>query len=500
MGNVNWQGTNTLTYDNLFSGSHSVNTVVGYETSKNDREFAEVYGEGFAHPNLKFGTSAAITEASSTKSEYAFESYFARVNYDLDRTYFLSASFRTDGSSRFGPDKRWGKFWSVGAGWTLTSSFLQDQGFFDYLKLRSSYGEVGNAEIGNYAWRGLYGFSRAYDGQPGSGPSGVANTALTWESQGAFNIGFDYAVLDSRITGTVEYYKKSSTELLLDVPVSLTTGFRSTLQNFGDMENSGIEFSVHADVVRAQDYDFGVDFNITTQNNKITKLSEPFIDGTKRREEGRDYQEYYLYGWAGVNPDNGLPLWYTDQTKTTTTSNLSEAERFYDGKTATPKYLGSFGFNTRYKSLTLSTLATYMFGHYLYEGAERFYHGDGRYLPRSTSRWAYENAWRQPGDQALFPKFSWGGVNSSQPSDADRWLDPGDYIRFKDVTLSYRFPEELANRLRFSSLQAHLNVTNAFTWVAAENLHIDPEQIVSGVYNTGTPNSRTFSLGFTVGF
>jgi TonB-linked SusC/RagA family outer membrane protein len=498
--NLTWAGTNTLTYTNLFSGVHSVNAVGGYEAALDDRERTNVWGEGFAHPSLKLGTSAAITEGTSTKAENAWESYFGRVNYDYDRTYFLSGSFRRDGSSRFGPDQRWGNFWSVGVGLTLSNMDFLADGFFDYLKLRSSYGEVGNADIGNYAWQGLYGFARAYDGLPGSGPTGVANTALTWESQEAFNIGLDYAIFDSRITGTVEYYQKASTDLLLDVPVSLTTGFGDILKNFGDMENSGLEFAIHADIVRAQDYDFGFDFNITTQNNEITKLGEPFLDGTKRREEGRDFQEYYLYGWAGVNPDNGLPLWYTDSTKTATSSSLNDAERFYDGKTATPKYLGSFGFNGRFKDFTLSTLATYMFGHHLYEGAARFYHGDGRYLPRSTSRFGYENSWRQPGDQALFPQFSWGGVNSSQPSNADRWLFEGDYIRFKDITLSYQFPEDFASRLRFNSLQMHLNLTNALTWVKDENLHFDPEQIVSGVYNTGTPNSRTFSLGFTVGF
>ncbi len=497
---MNWQTTHTLTFDDLLSGIHSINAVAGYEASKNDRERTNAWGEGFAHPDLKQVTSAAIPNGTTTKSEYAFESYFGRVNYDYDRTYFLSGAFRRDGSSRFGPEQRWGDFWSVGVGLTLTNGVLGELPVFDYLKLRGSYGEVGNAEIGNYAWQGLYGFARDYDGLPGASPTGVSNPALTWESQGSFNLGFDYAMLDSRLTGTVEYYKKSSTDLLLNVPTSLTTGFRSTLQNFGDMENSGIEFSLAADVVRAQDYDFSLNFSITTQSNEITKLQEPIVDGTKRREEGRDYQEYYLYGWAGVNPDNGDPLWYTDASKTTTTSNLSEAERFYDGKTATPSHLGSFGFSGRYKSLSLSTLATYMFGHHLYESAARFYHGDGRYLPRSTSQFAYENAWRNPGDQALFPRFSWGGVNSSQPSDADRWLFKGDYIRFKDVTLSYRFPEAFANMVRLSSLQAQLNVTNAWTWVADENLRFDPEQIVSGVYNTGTPNSRTFSFGFTMGF
>jgi TonB-linked SusC/RagA family outer membrane protein len=499
--NLNWQGSHTLSYNNVFSNVHNVDAVVGYEESKNSRRRTNAWGNTFAHPSLKLGTSAANTEGTSTWAEYSFQSVFTRVNYDYERTWFLSGSFRTDGSSRFGPDKRWGNFWSVGVGWTLTNSeFLGDLGFFDYLKLRSSYGEVGNAEIGNYPWQGLYGFSPAYDGQAGSNPSQVANPALTWESQSSFNVGLDYAILDSRVTGTIEYYNKSSADLLLDVPVSRTTGFSSVLQNFGDMKNYGIEFSVRADLLRQPDYDFAVDFNITKQKNEITKLTEPFIDGTKRREEGRDYQEYYLYGWAGVDPANGDPLWYTDATKTATTNNLANAERFYDGKSATPDFLGSFGFTGRYKRFSLNTLATYMFGHYLYEGAERFYHGDGRYLPRSTSRWAYENAWRQPGDDALFPRFSWGGVNSSQPSDADRWLDKGDYIRFKDVTLSYQFPEEWAARVRLNSLQAYLNVTNAYTWVAAENLHFDPEQIVSGVYDTGTPNARTFSFGFTMGF
>jgi TonB-linked SusC/RagA family outer membrane protein len=499
--NLNWQGTQTVNYRNAFNTVHTVDAVAGYEASRNDRQLTNVWGEGFAHPNLKRGTSAAITQGTSTKDEFAFESYFARLNYDYDGTYFISGSFRTDGSSRFGPDERWGKFWSVGGGLTLTNlGMVEDIGLFDYLKLRTSYGEIGNAEIGNYAWRGLYGFTPDYDGLPGAAPAGVANTGLTWESQGAFNLGLDFAVLDSRLNGTIEYYQKSSRDLLLSVPVSRTTGFSSTLQNFGDMLNSGIEFSLSTEVVRSQDFDLGVDFNMTTQSNEITKLQEPFLAGTKRREEGRDYQEYYLYGWAGVDAANGDPLWYTDSTKTTTTNRLSEAERFYDGKTATPKYLGSFGVNMRYKALTVSTLATYMFGHHLYEGAARFYHGDGRYLPRSTSRFAYENAWRNPGDESLFPRWSWGGVNSSQPSNADRWLFKGDYIRLKDISVSYQFPESLANRMQFNSLTAHVNVTNGFTWVADEYLTFDPEQIVSGVYNTGTPNSKTLSLGFTVGF
>ena len=387
----------------------------------------------------------------------------------------------------------------MGAGYTLSdASFIGDLGFVDYLKLRGSYGVIGNASIGNYEWQGLYGFGAAYDNEPGSAPSQVANRLLTWESQAAFNLGVDYALLDSRVTGTIEYYRKNSSDLLLDVPTSLTTGFGSILQNFGDMENWGWEFSVQADVLREQDYDLNVNFNLTSQNNKITKLSEAYIDGTKRREEGRDFQEYYLYGWAGVNPDDGGALYYTDATKTATTGRATT--RFYDGKSATPDYIGSFGFTGRYKRWTLSTQANYVLGHYLYEGAERFYHGDGRYLPRSTSQWAWLNRWQNPGDDALVPRQEWGGVSNSQPSNSDRWLHKGDFIRFRNLTLAYRLPESWANSLRMNSLDAQINLNNFYTWVADENLHFDPEQQFTGVYNTGTPNSKTLSFGLTMGF
>lgn len=497
-----WQGTHTVNYNNTFGARHHIDAVAGYESSYSLRDRVNVQGEGFAHPDLKLGANAAtITDGTSTRSDFSFESMFTRVNYDLDQTYFLSASFRRDGSSRFGPDNRYGNFWSLGAGYTLTNaSFMQDLGFLDYLKLRTSYGEIGNAEIDNFDWQGLYEFERNYDGEPGAAPSQVENTALTWEAQGAFNFGVDYAVLDNRVTGTVEYYHKTSSDLLLDVPTSMTTGFNSTLQNFGDMENSGIEFSIRGEILRAQDYGLTVDFNVTSQNNKITRLKEEFVDSTKIRRVGEDYQTYYLLLWAGVDPATGGPLYYTDRSRTTTTSSLAEAERFADGRSATPDYMGSFGLNTRYKRFTLSALATYMLGHYLYAGAERFFHGDGRYAPRSTSRFAWENRWREPGDEALFPQQIWGGNSGSQPTNSDRFLYEGDYVRLKDVTLGYAVPPEWVGRFGLSSMNLRLTLTNAFTWVADDQLFFDPEQVVTGVYNTGTPNSKTVSLGLTVGF
>lgn len=496
---IYWQGTHTMNYSTDFAGVHNVDVVAGYEASKMNREDVEIWGEGFAHPNLMTANTAAlITGSGSSRSAYAFESIFARANYNYDLKYYLSGSFRRDGSSRFGADARWGNFWSVGLGYTLTEeSFMQDLTFFNYLKLRGSYGEIGNAEIGNYEWQGLYGFTPSYNGMPGSMPSQVPNNLLTWESQGNLSVGIDYAVWNNRITGSFEYYKKYSSDLLLDVPIPYTTGFSSVLQNFGDMENWGYEISMLAEIMRGKDFGLSLNLALTTQKNKITKLQDPFVDGTKRREEGRDYQEYYLYEWAGVNPDDGTAWYYTEDGEKI--NSYSTAGRRYLGKSATPDLLGSFGFSGHYKRFTFSAYANCSFGNYLFEGAARFYHGDGRYLPRSTSQWAWENAWKQPGDIAKCPQQKWGGNKNSQPNNSSRYLYKGDYIRLKNVRVAYKLPESLVSKMTLGEFEVYIDLQNYWTWVADEDLQFDPEQTISGVYNTGTPNSKTISFGANIG-
>ncbi|MHB1191989.1 MAG: SusC/RagA family TonB-linked outer membrane protein [Longimicrobiales bacterium] len=492
-----WQGTNTATFADVFRGVHNFDAVAGFEASKTTRDRVNVYGSGFAHPSLKTGASAAVIQGSSDRLAYSFLSAFTRANYDYDGTYFVSASMRRDGSSKFGPEKRYGNFWSLGLGYTLTNSILKDNSFVDYMKLRGSYGQIGNAEIGSYEWQGLYGFSPTYYNLPGSNPSQVANPILTWESQGSLNVGIDYAVLGNRVTGTLEWYKKSSTDLLLNVPVSYTTGFRNVLQNYGDMENSGVEFSVQAELMRAQDFDLSANFNVTTQSNEITKLGDPYVSGAFRRAEGHDYQEFFLYPWAGVDPATGDPLYYTDETKTATTNLLNKTQRIYDGKQASPKYLGSFGFSARYGDFTLNTNAAYAMGHHLYEYAERYYNGDGAFLPRSTSVWAWENRWQKPGDIAKVPKQRWGGNTNSNPNYNSRYLYKGDYIRLKDVSLAYRMPGTLANRMGMESLTLDVRLNNYLTWVSDKDLHIDPEQPFNGVYETTSPSMKTISIGFS---
>ena len=498
---INWQGTQTLNYVNKFGPLHSVDVLIGFENQKITTDIVEAGGAGFSHPDLKTLASAAIPDFNfGIRTAFAFQSYFARANYNLANKYFVSASFRTDGSSRFGPETRWGNFWSFGLGYTLSSeSFMQGLTFINYLKFRGSYGQTGNAEIGNFPWAGLYGFNREYDGQPGAAPTQISNPRLTWESQINQNIGLDYAVFDNRISGTVDLFKRESKELLLEEPVSYTTGFRDVERNVGSMENSGIEFLIRADILRTEMIDLSVNFNITKLVNKITELADPIVDGTKRREEGRDFQEYWLYGWAGVDPANGDPLWWTDSSRSETTNDIGNAERFYDGHSASPDSYGSFGLSGRVGRITISAQANYTFGNYLFDSPGWVIHGDGRFTPRSTTTYAFENRWTPDHTDALFPQHRWGGNQSSNNSRSDRYQFKGDFIRLKNVKVAYNVPRSITSVLGLRSLEAYVNLNNYFTWVADEFLHFDPEQVIFGNYNTVTPNSKTASFGINIG-
>ncbi len=498
---INWLGTQTLNYDLTIADKHSITALLGYEAQKVTQDITEASGEGYPHPDLNTLASAANpTQATSERTEYAFNSIFSRINYNFDERYYLSASIRTDGSSRFGPDSRWGTFWSVGGSYRISEeSFFDNVDFINQLKLRVSYGVTGNANIGDFDWATLYEFEREYDGLPAAAPEQVGDRTLTWESQENFNVGLDLGLFNGRLNATADYFIRTSTDLILDNPLSYTTGFREIKQNVGDMENRGLELALSGDILDTRGFRLNAAWNITFITNEITFLPSAIVDGTKRREEGRDFQEYYLFGWAGVNPADGAPLWYTDESKTETTSNINDAARFYDGKTATPDFFGGFNLSASYKGITVSAQLNYMFGHHVYDGPGWVIHGDGRFTPRSTSTWAFENRWQQPGDDALFPRFAWGNTSASNTRNSSRYLFAGDYIRLRNVNISYQFPNALTDKLKLRSLQAYVNLRNFWTWVTDDNLHFDPEQTTNGVYNTVTPISKTVQVGVNIG-
>ena len=498
---VDWMGSHTLNYGKTFNSVHNFDALLGYEAQKTTTQVLEASGEGFSHPDLKTLSSAANpTAAIGSETESSYNSVFSRLNYDYEGTYYLQLSLRNDGSSKFGPANRRATFWSVGLGYTLSNAgFMQNISAIDFLKLRTSYGTVGNSGIGNFDWAGLWGFTREYDGQPGAAPSQVANENLTWETQEYFNIGMDLNMFNNRISIGLEYFNRTSSDLILDRPLSNTTGFRNVSQNVGDMENNGIELTLDGKIIETPDFYLSAGFNITFLNNELTFLPEPIVDGTKRREEGRDFQEYYLYGWAGVDPANGDPLWFTDSTKSEVTNNINEAERFYDGKSATPDFYGRFNLNAGYKGLSIGLQFNYQFGNYLYDNPGWVIHGDGSFTPRSTSTYAFENRWQNPGDEALFPQHRWGGNQASNARNSSRYLFEGDFIRMKTINIGYDLPSSIVSKLKLRSLKVYTNLNNIWTWVADDQLHFDPEQTINGVYNTVTPINKTVSFGVNIG-
>ncbi|WP_305981667.1 SusC/RagA family TonB-linked outer membrane protein [Roseivirga thermotolerans] len=496
----NWVGTQTLQYTKTFGSDHNFDALLGYEAQKSIRKTTYGYGQEFPNDKLRtLASAAAAYSASSTITEYTFASMFSRFNYDFREKYFATASIRRDGSSRFGADNRWGTFYSIGLAWALTEeSFLQNSGIINYMKLRTSYGVTGNAGIGNFPSVGLYGYGRDYDGQPGGEPTQIANPALTWESQTNFNIGLDFNLMD-KLDGTVEYFSRVSEDLILSVPISMTTGFSSLTQNFGEMKNSGWEFSLNYAAYTSSDLSVNVGFNITKLKNRLTKLNEPYTDGTKRREEGRDYQAYYLFGWAGVDQSNGDPLFYTDETESEVTNDINQAQRYFQDKSATPDFFGGFNIEVAYKKFTLNTQFNYSYGNYIYDANGRFIHGDGRLTPRSTTVWAFENRWVPGKTDAKLPQHVWGDTKGGQAANSTRYLHDASYIRLRNVTLAYDL-SSVATMMKIRSLRAYVRGTNLLTITREKDLFLDPEQAINGVAGGLTPAIKTVSIGVDFGF
>ena len=497
---LDWTGTQTLNYIDSFNSVHNVEALLGYEAQQSEQKSFYGYGQNF--PNIKLITLSSAAEAydaSATQTKYTFASVFSRFIYDYDSRYIAQVSLRRDGSSRFGSDERWGNFFSVGLAWNMsTEDFLADMEEIDLLKLRTSYGTTGNAEIGNFPSRGLYGYGRDYDGSPGGVPVSIANPGLTWESQQNFNVALEVGAFE-RLVATVEYFTRVSSDLLLNVPLSRTTGFDEVTQNAGELENKGFELTLDLNLIRKTHFSWDIGFNTTFIKNEVTKLTEAFNDGTKRREEGNDYQSYYLYDWAGVDPSNGQPLWYTDETRSATTSDINDAERFFIGKSATPDHFGGFKTSVFYKNFNLDAQFAYSWGNSIYGSQERFIHGDGALTPRSTSTYAFENRWTPENPNSEFPQHKWGGNNNANVGNSSRWLHDGSYVRLRNVTIAYNFALADITRFGLKNLRVYTRATNLFTWTRDSDLYFDPEQNINGLANSTTPAIKSITLGIDVG-
>jgi TonB-dependent starch-binding outer membrane protein SusC len=500
----NWTWTNTLNYrrDILRNGDLKGDVTVGYEASQGRNYASSLQSQGFPPTLLLTWPSAGATPitASASLSESAFTSILSLGQLDYKSKYILSGSFRRDGSSRFGENNRYANFWSIGASWNIDKeSFLNDLTFISQLKLRASYGTTGNAGIGNYTWRELYGYGFNYNQQPGSAPTNVGNVDLTWELNKPLNIGLDLGVLQNRLNLSFDWYDRKSEELLLDVPLSRTSGFASITKNVGSMQNTGFEFTLSGQPVVTKNFSWNSSLNFAKNKNKILSLpnDEDIPSGSFIIRKGESINSFYLRGYAGVDPANGDPLWYTNETRTATSNVWSTSERWIQGSSL-PDIIGGFTNTFTFKGFSVEAHLVYQFGNMVQDPWGGYYVGAGFGATFNKVRRVLDR-WQKPGDITDVPKYIYNG-NKSFQSGSTFYLSEGDFIRLRNIQLGYDLPSTVLSKLKISNLFFYVRGTNLWTWVKDKNLPFDPEQGVASQQNLDVFIPKTITVGLNLGF
>lgn len=492
-----WTSSNTLTFNRVFQDRHSLDILLGYEAMayKSDNLYAAGAGANDDVPFLK--AASADLEVSEGVSENSAISMFGRMNYSFDSRYYLAASFRRDGSSRFGDDSKWANFWSVSGAWKLSGESFMQADFLDLLKLRVSYGTTGNSSINNYASKGLYSPTK-YGSQGGSRPSQLANPAISWESAATTNLAIDFGFLN-RINGSVEYFWRKTTDLLLSEKLSYTTGFTSILRNTGSIMNRGLEFQISADIFGERAFQWTSDLNITFPSSKVLNLGgeEERYEGAyqKRRVNGKSFTEWYMADYAGVNPADGMPLWYDEAGGLT--SDYAKARYAYMG-TPEPDFYGGFTNTFSWKGISFSCMFYFTYGNTVLFHDYYYLENDGATgLNANLSRRQLKR-WQKPGDITEVPKPILSNPTKANDWACSRWLEDGSYIRLKNLTLAYDFPKQLLGKIGINNLRVYCKGTNL--WTKSNVWSLDPEVGVYGV-NRGNvyPNSRSVVFGINIG-
>jgi TonB-linked SusC/RagA family outer membrane protein len=495
--------SNQFTFDQSV-GSHNIGAVLGAEYETNHFSNFSAEGGGI-FPDLSIlNVAAEPLGTSGFETESVFLSGFSQLNYNYDRTYFASISFRRDGSSRFGENNRYGNFYSVSGSWSVSNeSFLADQEWLEELKVRASYGATGNAQIGNFQSRAIYSFQFPYNGQTGARPTRLGNPNLTWEIAKKTNIGIDLNVFE-RFDFTIDAYQRVNEDLLQSVPQPSLTGFSSQIRNIGKVRNRGVEISLST-VNLQEGFRWTTDFNIGFNNNEVLELAggEPILAGSQRIEEGEDLRTWYLRKWAGVDPETGAPLWERQLTDdegnvvgTELTSNYNEASRQMLGS-ATPDFTGGFRNTFEYKGVSLSAFFNFVYGNDVYHSARELFDSDGGYLTYNYMELEDDwSRWQEPGDDATHPKPVPGGNNNSN-SPSSRYLEDGSYLRLKNVRLSYNVPDPWADMMNLQSARLYVSGDNLVTFTDFSGM--DPEVGLGGNAGTKYPISRKvmFGVGLT---
>ena len=489
--------SNTVTYDDLFNDVHSLNIMLGQEanTYEYSHNQAISYHVNEQRPYHSVGVSVEDQTAYDGLTQTAMVSFFGVAEYSYDGRYYIKGSLRTDGSSKFGPDRRWGTFWAASASWNIhNEAFMQDiKNVLNVLKLRYSYGVNGNDNIAAYAHYGLYS-DIVYNGITGQLPSQLQNRKLTWETNKTHNIGVDFRLFD-RLSGSIDWYTRRTEDMLIASPLPYTTGFSSQAQNVGQIRNSGIEVQLDADIFNTNDFKWTAGVNFAANRSKVLALApgQDFIGTSLRYVVGEQLYTYWLYDYAGVNPQNGNALWRNEEGLLT--ENSQEARRINAGS---PEPLWTGGFNTElsWKGLSLGIQLEARYGNKVLNQDRSLFESDGYYGDQNIWKGAL-NYWKQPGDMNVLPKPVYNNSSNSMQT-STRYLEDGSYLRIKDITLAYNLPSKWTKKALMSGVRIYASALNLYTF---HNMNYwDPEHGTTGATVISYPMTRSMIVGVDITF
>ena len=500
---------NQLTYKQTFANVHHLDELLGYEIDDQYRDYLSGYATNFATPDKNDISNGKKTESvGGSDSRTRMVSYIGRVNYDYDNKYFLGLSYRVDGSSRLQRSHRWGNFWSVSGAWRIidedfmkpVSDWLTD------LKLRASYGVNGTLPSDYYGYMALSSLSDGYNEQPAIIISQLANDNLKWETNYNLNLGLDFSLFN-RVNVTLEYYLRNTKNLLMDSPVSMTTGFSSYLMNVGQLRNQGVELEINSTNFKTKDFEWKTTFNLSHNTNKVVNLDgdqTEIVSGTQIHKIGHSYRTFYMIEFAGINPENGNPQFYKNDLledgsySKEITEKASEAKSIMLDKHAEPNVTGGLYNSFRYKWFDLSFLFNYQFGGWSYDTwAQKTEHGG--YDMEANIPTYYADSWKKPGDVTKYEQFyeKKSSVAMHKITNSRR-LHSTDFLRLKTFTLGFTLPKQWLSSVGLSNARIYMSANNLWTWAAWD--YYDPESVVNGSATQATPPLKTVTFGLNVNF
>jgi TonB-linked SusC/RagA family outer membrane protein len=507
-----WDWTSQLNYHAALTRNKylTLDATAGYESINSRGYFITASSINYPTPALVDAANAAtVTAGSNNGSDYNFASEFARASFNYKGKYTLAGSFRRDGSSRFAASNAYGNFPSISGAWIVTKeNFMANVKAISDLKLKASYGSSGNAEVGNYAWRQTFGFGANYNNQPGGVFNGIGNANLQWEHALMTDFGVDVSFFKNRLSLVVDYYIKKSDQLLFAQPLSLTTGFSTITKNIGAMENKGIEITINATPVSTRNFTWDVSLNFTNNKNTVTQLppgQTQIINGVQYVAPGHDIYEFYGKLWGGVDPATGNPQWFTDATKSAKTFQYSAAANTPMGLSASPKYYGGFTNTITYKQFSLAADLYYNFGNYVRDSWAGYLTDE---VNSAYGKYAYTlNRWQKPGDITDVPRLIAGSTNTSSTitnsnsiSFSSRFLYKGDFLRLRNITLSYTANQSLVKKLHVTSLKFYARGSNLWTKIYDSRIPFDPEQGITSQTNLNVLYNKAVTVGLNIGF